>query len=155
MTVRNKPLRVNPWARDEDASQPAPPPPANEPPAPSYAELAASADGPVPEVTLLVPQYGSLTVKGASDRTEAMLRVLNYLTKRPSAFEDILATYGVLLAKIPKMPEGGFFIRKSDHWTLGVPEAMTREQALFQIHQALAALPQAPLKAEGIVVSRF
>ncbi len=111
-------------------------------------------------VTITVPGYGGLTVQGGEDPTLALLHVLDVLVRHRLQVEPVLVEYEVLLAQLPQMPVEGFCVRRStDGWTLAVPVAETRPQALLQIVQALLALQRTPfasvLRAEGIVPHRL
>lgn len=115
--------------------------------------------GPPKTVTVAVPGYGGIKVYNADTPTEALLRVVDVLVQHQAIVDETLVEYAVLLAKLPTQPVAGFCIRRSeDGWTLAVPAATKREEALLQITQALLALARGPfgatLRAERITPFR-
>jgi hypothetical protein len=115
--------------------------------------------GPPKTTTIICPGYGGITVYNADTPTEALLRVLDQLVKHQRMVDDTLIAYDVLLAKLASQPVQGFCIRRAeDGWTLAVPSATKREEALLQITQALLELARGPfgatLRAERITPYR-
>lgn len=99
-----------------------------------------------PEVTIVVPGYGGITLRHTATPTEGMLKVLDVLVEHRDTADDVLVNYGVLLAQLKDPPAEGFCIRRTDDgWALAVPEATERSQALLQILQALLVLSRGPL----------
>jgi hypothetical protein len=110
-------------------------------------------------VSIAVPGYGGLTVRGGEDPTFAMLHVLDVLVKHYPQVDETLISYDMLLAQFPERPVKGFCVRRaSDGWTLAVPAAETRQQAMLQIVQALLALQRTAFRrvmdVEGITPFR-
>jgi hypothetical protein len=88
-----------------------------------------------------------------------MLHVLDVLVKHYPQVDETLISYDVLLAQFPERPVKGFCVRRaSDGWTLAVPAAETRQQAMLQIVQALLALQRTAFRrvmdVEGITPFR-
>lgn len=115
--------------------------------------------GPPKTVTIVVPGYGGISVYNADTPTEALLRVLDLFVLHQKMVDATLVDYAVLLAKLPTQPVTGFALRRAeDGWTLAVPAATKREEALLQITQALLELARGPfggiLRAERIVPYR-
>lgn len=115
--------------------------------------------GPPKTTTIISPGYGGITVYNADTPTEALLRVLDLLVQHQRVVDATLVEYAVLLAKLPTQPVQGFALRRAeDGWTLAVPSATKREEALLQITQALLELARGPfgatLRAERITPYR-
>ena len=144
-----KRLRINPLAEIPDA-----PIPGVTAPKPRTA-IDELAEGPPQTVAVAVQGYGGVSVYNARTPTEAMLRILDLLVRHRWAVDDTLVEYAVLLVQLPQQPPGGFALRREpDGWTLSVPAATTRDEAMLQVVQALLALARSPfgatLRAEGI-----
>ncbi len=156
MTGKRKPLSFNPWAR-EPAEPPTRPPEPVDPSKPAVTPLAElEADDAAHTATINIPAFGLITVRGAANATEAVTRILDYLVRNARLVDDTLVAHGVLLARLPTPPEGGFYVHRStDGWTLSIPGVTNKEQALLQIFQALRELPPVPLRAAGITVTRL
>ncbi len=102
--------------------------------------------GPPKTTTIFVPGYGGITVYDADTPTEGLLRVLDVLVQHQALVDETLTAYAVLLAQLPTQPVQGFALRRAeDGWTLAVPAATKREEALLQIVQALLELARGPL----------
>jgi hypothetical protein len=99
-----------------------------------------------PEITIVVPNYGGITVRFVDTPTEGMLKVLDLLVRYRDTADGVLVNYGVLLAQLKEPPVEGFCLRRGDDgWSIAVPEAQDRSQALLQILQALLVLSRGPL----------
>ena len=142
----------NPWAEE------APPAVNNlgmDVPAPTMKEHTrvfeeAEAEGkPLPRATFEVPPYGGVSVLGAGNPTEAILKLIDLFVVQRYAAEPVLTEYGIALLQLRVAPQAGFYVRRGqDGWTLAVPAAETREQALVQIIQACLDLGRNALRGQ-------
>jgi hypothetical protein len=139
----------NPWALEDDVEDVRPVrPPAEEEDPDAQPTSGGEAYDPrsggilaVPKVDLRVPAYGGFTVAHAQTPTEGLLKVLDALVTNLKDVDPVLVEYEVLVSQLRRPPQGGFYVyRKADGWALTVPSAETRDQALFQLTQALLAL---------------
>lgn len=138
---------TNPWAAEAPpksvgVTQEAPPEPRT--------VFEDNADGtPPPVAHVQLGTYGGVTVVGAHSATEAMVHVLDFLVEHLRQVDATLVEYAVLLTRLPELPAQGFYVRRGyDGWTLAVPDAQSRDQALLQIVQALIEISRGPLKKE-------
>lgn len=140
------PKFINPWAVDpptkaegDVVDAPRPPPAYDDP---------SSLPGRPPVADVRVPGYGGLRVVEATTATEAVLKVMDFFFKHRATVDPVLVEYGVLFAQLSAVPAQGFYVQRGwDKWTLSVPEAQTRDQAILQIIQALLELERGPLRA--------
>lgn len=137
----------NPWASDAgEAETPKAPVPTGDLGAPQrdYEDPNTGKLLDAPTQTLFAPGYGGMRVRHARTPTEALLRVLEFFKRHESALDAILVDHEVLLTHLSHAPRGGFYVQRADGWTLVVPSATTREQALTQITQAILAIARSP-----------
>jgi len=139
-----KPKFTNPWASEEAPKSVGIE--AEAPREPTVFEV-GDAVGDVPTADVRLGTYGGVGVRNASTPTEALLAVLSFLVTHYAVVDPVLTEYAVLLAKFDAVPAQGFYIRRSsDGWTLSVPDAKDRDQALLQIVQALLVISRGPLR---------
>lgn len=94
-----------------------------------------------PEYTLRVKGYGGVTVRRADTPTTAFLGILAMCEKHLPAWDPVLTRFGVLVAPLREAPKIAHYVRRTgDGMTLAVPDAMSREDALLHIVQALIEL---------------
>ena len=94
-----------------------------------------------PQIDMKVPGYGGFIVRKVDTPTAALLNVLNVLAANLAVLEPLALEYEVLVVKLGHPPRNGFYVHRSrDGWTLAVPSATNKEQALLQITQALLAI---------------
>jgi hypothetical protein len=114
------------------------------------AEKDVEREAPAPRVDIQVKPYGGIIVEGATTPTEGMSLFLDWCMRRPASVEPTLTDAAVLMIELETVPSNGFYIRRPDGWTLCVPHAQNRDQALVQIVQAVLALSANPLFATSL-----
>ena len=103
-------------------------------------------EGPEKATTIPIPAYGGVVVTGADSGTEAILKILNFLVDHRATLDACLTHYDVILMQLDEFPKDGFCVRRTtDGWTLCVPFATDRTQALLQIVQVLLEVAKGPL----------
>jgi hypothetical protein len=91
--------------------------------------------------TIDLPGYGGVTITGTDTNKVAVAQLLAFCVDNRALIDDTLVSFGVLLAELPAgAPNMTFYIQRHDGWTLGVPQAQTRDAGCLQLIQALLAL---------------
>lgn len=94
---------------------------------------------------IVLKDYGGISVKGSYDRKQVAIQLIGFCVEHLTKIEDILTQYGILVTQLePGKLDTPIFIQQEDGWTLTVPFAKDKPQAILQLIQALLEMDSRP-----------